>query len=272
MMTTARRTRRRSAPARLLFVLASACAAPAASGPGSEPDILDPGPDFGYIPNAIGIVQPGRTYVETAAELDHGPASGARSGRVPVLVRSGVAEDWEARVEVWPLQVEEDALDRTTGAGPLQVGFKHRVSRGEGHALAPAWGFEVELILPLASADFDDGKVEPGAWFNADHTLSEDGTLTWNAGFLTPVDDAGSQYVQTYLAGAYSYFMTPEVQLYATGSWNASTSSRGDSLAFVGAGLYWYFCTRTVLVAGYNAGLTSESVDGLGTLGLSFAF
>ena len=35
------------------------------------PNIKDPGPDFGFIPNAIGIVAPGRLYVESSVEHNH---------------------------------------------------------------------------------------------------------------------------------------------------------------------------------------------------------
>lgn len=250
---------------------ASACASAPDKGPGSEPDIRNPGPDFGYIPNSIGIVQPGRAYLESAAELGGGGAGEAEVLRVPVLARVGVAEDWEARVQVWALQHVEVASSGTTGSGPVQIGFKHRVSQGEGRFLAPAWGFEVELLLPLSSGDLDDGKVEPQAWLNFDHYVTQGGLFTWNGGVRAPVDDAGSQYAQAYLALAYSQFVAPDLQLYGTGSWNQAAPDGTGSDSQAGAGLYWYLTRRAVLLAGYNAGLTSMSPD-LATLGLSIGF
>jgi hypothetical protein len=149
------------------------------AGCAGSPDIRDPGPDFGFIPNAIGIVDPGRVYVENAVELEHD--GDANAARVPVLVRVGVADDWEVRGLAWALQTEEDDDgDRETGAGPVQLGFKHRLSRGGGQPLEPAYGFEFELLLPASIGDFDDGKVEPAAFVNVDHTFSPEGVFTWN--------------------------------------------------------------------------------------------
>ena len=255
----------------LAVALVSSCAAPAASGPGSEPDIEDPGPDFGYIPNAIGIVQPGRAYIETAVEHERGPEAGQDLTHLVTLARIGVVEDLEARVLLWPVQYSEDDDGSTTGSGPLQVGLKKRVSRGGGSFLTPAWGFELEVLLPTSTGGFDSGELEPQAWVNFDHTVSEQGLFTWNGGVLFPVDDSGTQFAQTYLAAAYSEFVARDVQAYATGSWYHPTPDGSSSTASLGAGLYWYFTRRAVLVAGYNAGLNSESAD-LATLGVSLAF
>ncbi|MEA3410037.1 MAG: hypothetical protein U9R74_00670 [Pseudomonadota bacterium] len=234
-------------------------------------DIKDPGPDFGYIPNSIGIVPPGRFYVESSVEFDHKDSD--RSARVPLLLRVGAAQNWEFRLEAWAVQYEGDSSGDETGSGPIQLGFKHRLSRGGEGAFDPAYGFELEFLVPVSSGGFDDGKVEPSGFINVDHTLSPSSIFTWNVGFFTPVDETDDQFLQGFLAGAYSRFVTPSVQLYATGSLNYPASgSEGGAVSVLGIGGYWYRSRRTVLFAGYNAGLTSESPEGSGVVGASFAF
>jgi hypothetical protein len=254
----------------LLWVL-GLCGLVALIGCSAGADIRSPGPDFGYIPNAIGIVPPGRVYLESAALLDHEGSD--RGFRLPVLVRAGVAKDWELRVQAWAVQSEERADGRETGTGPVQVGFKHRLSEGGGTALEPAYGFEMEFLLPVSTNDFDDGKVEPSVFVNVDHTLSENGIFTWNVGALTPVDVDGDQFVQGFLAGAYSHFVSPDIQLYATGSLNYPASREdGGTAAVLGAGGYWYASQWVVLYADYQFGVTDDASDGLITIGVSFAF
>ena len=235
------------------------------------PDMKDPGPDFGFIPDAIGIVALGRFYVETSIGWDHD--EGTRSSSLPLLLRVGIADDWEARLQTWVVQYEEDPTGDTRGSGPVQLGFKHRLSRGGDAPLRPAYGFEVELLLPVSTGGFDEGKVEPSVYFNADHTLLPGIVFTWNAGILYPVEETGDQFTQGFLAGAYSQFVTPDIQLYINGSVNYPGSANGGGAASVlGLGGYWYINRRVVLFGGYNAGLTDEAPDGVGVIGVSFAF
>jgi len=253
-------------------LIAGAIACSTVPGGGDGPDIKSPGPDFGFIPNAIGIVRPGRLYVETSVEFDHGP-DGARSWRVPILFRAGVSEDLEARALVWAVQGEKDATGRETGSGPIQLGIKNRISKGGGTALDPAFGFEIDVILPASTGGFDDGTIVPDFTLNFDHTLAPGGVLTWNIGIIGPVDSSGDSFVQGFFAAAWSWFVIPDVQLYATGSINYPADGSGsDPASVLGAGGYWYLDDRVVLFAGYNFGLTSESPDGAGVVGLSFAF
>jgi len=237
----------------------------------SGPDIKTPGPDFGFIPNAIGIVPPGRLYVESSFEFDHDGDD--RAYRFPLLLRIGVAEDWEVRAQGWVVQRAEDSTDSVTGSGPVQLGCKHRLSRGGGRFLDPAFGFEVELLLPISSGGFDHDRVEPAAYINVDHTVSQNGVFTWNVGALVPVDEDDDPFLQGFVAAAYSHFVSPGVQLYGTGSLAYPTSRDGGGVVSVlGAGGYWYVSRRVVLFLGYNAGLTPESPTGSGVVGASFAF
>jgi hypothetical protein len=256
----------------MLLAAAGGCVSAPTTGPGSVPDISDPGIDQGSIPNSIATVTPGRTFWEQSFEYDYGPEDGTNGSRLPFTVRHGVAEDVELRLWGAALQTSTDSSGTTTGAGPLQTGFKYRISRGRGRFLKPAWGLEVEFILPLSIGPYDDGKIEPGAWLAFDHSVGESGVLTWNAGFKSPVDEDGQQILQGYVAWAYAHSVASTLQLYATGSLNLPAGRRPERLSQFGVGGYWYFSQRTGLFAGYNRGVTDEAVDGLAILGIGTAF
>ena len=67
--------------------------------------------------------------------------------------------------------------------------------------------------------------------------------------------------------------MEVTVELYVDGSINCPSDGPGlDPSSLLGVGGYIYLTDRVVLWAAYNAGLTSESPDGVAKLGASFAF
>lgn len=234
------------------------------------PNIKTPGPDFGFIPDSIGIVDTGKTYVETSVEFDHKDSDS--SERVPILLRVGTSKDWELRAQTWLVQRDQNADDTITGSGPLQLGFKRRFNTGEQRFFSPAWGIEMEFLLPLGSAEFHDNKFQPSLTFNFDHWVSEFGTFTWNLGVFTPVDETEGQFLQGFLAAAYAHFITPDIQLYITGSLNSPATKSGEQTdSVIGVGGYWYTSSRFALYLGYNTGMTADSTDGAGVVGLAYA-
>lgn len=210
-----------------------------------------------------------------------GPRPGHQEPGARLRIHPGCHRHRPAR----PVLCGEFGRVQSQGSGPLHQGSSPAPRRrrrglgvptgdlgGEG-AFDPAYGFEVEVLLPVSSGGFDDGKVEPSAFLNVDHTLSPSSVFTWNVGFFTPVDETDDQFFQCFLAGAYSRFVTPGIELYATGSLNYPASgNEGGSVSVLGIGGYWYVSSRIVLFGGYNAGLTSESPEGSGVVGISFAF
>ena len=91
--------------------------------------------------------------------------------RFPVLVRTGLGENLEARVVVGAYRYDEGATDRESGSGPLSLGAKYRISKGRGTALTPAWGLEVDLVVPGVFDEPYDGSIASGVTLNFDHSL-----------------------------------------------------------------------------------------------------
>lgn len=238
-----------------------------------RPSIVDPGPDFGTIPNGAQTVQPGQFYIETAFESAQAEAHTVRTNLIPTLLRVGVAQGLELRALMSVLSQTRDATGVTTGHGPLQLGFKLRFNRGEAGFLSPSVGIEAGLVLPVASAGMDNGEIEPLLTFNADHYLSEETVLTWSAGVFGPVDETGDQFAQGYFAAALTHQVAARLQLFATGDFRAPASEAdGDEIGRLGGGAYWRPTDGLVFFAGYFLGLTTPSPDTTLTLGLTFTF
>ena len=263
----------------------------AAARVASKPDITDPGPDFGFIPNSIQIVQPGRVYLETGAQRTESGDRSTRTLQTPILLRVGAVKSLELRAQMNAIVRQDGTSSDVTGHGPLTLGFKYRFGKGRvgefirqgthgirrrrDHQgfLRPSIGIEGEFTLPLASAGLDSGKVEPTLTLNADHFVTETGTLTWNIGAAGPVDDTGRQHVQGILSTAWSQFIAEPVQAYLTGEYRAPTSDAGGgSVGRVGTGVYWYASQRVVLFGAFNWGLTDEALATDATVGVAFAF
>jgi hypothetical protein len=252
-----------------LIGLTTACATlPGDSGL----DMRSPGPENGYIPNSIGIVPPGRAYVETSVEAARGPQDQSFR-RFPVLVRTGLGENLEARVVVGAYRYDEGATDRESGSGPLSLGAKYRISKGRGTALTPAWGLEVDVVVSGVFDEPNDGSVVSGLALNFDHTLSPSTLLSWNVAVLVPEDSQGDYFAQGFFTAAFAGFVSKNIQLYVDGALNFPSDGPGtDPAALLGCGGYLYLGNRVVIWAAYDFGLTSVSPDGTAKLGISLAF
>ena len=238
-----------------------------------RPSIIDPGPDFGTIPNGAQTVQPGRFYIETAFETAWAEARTVRTSLMPTLLRVGVAKGFEVRAQMNVVSQTRDATGVTTGHGPLHLGFKLRFNRGDAGFLSPSVGIEAGLVLPVASAGMDSGEIEPLLTFNADHFLSDATVLTWSVGVFAPVDEVGDQFAQGYFAAALTQQVASRLQLFVTGDYRAPASGAGgDAIGRLGLGVYWRATDRLVFFGGANWGLTDSSPDTSLTLGLSSAF
>lgn len=236
------------------------------------PDIRAPGPENGYIPDSIGIIQPGRAYVETSVEAAEGPDD-ASSRRFPILVRTGLGKNVEARAVIGAYRHDESASGSSFGSGPFSLGIKYRFSEGGGNFATPAWGLQADLAFSGFFDENHDSAIVSGATLNFDHTLSSKTLFTWNVGILVPKDAVDGYFAQGFFTAAFAAFVSRDVQLYVDTAINAPSDGSGsDPSALLGLGGYVYLGNRTVIWAGYDIGLTSVSPDGTAKLGVSFAF
>jgi len=252
---------------------APAATAPAGEQPASRPDIRNPGPDLGSVPNSAQVVPPGRATVELDANTVRSHDHSVRTSFVPVLLRVGVIEDLELRALLDAVSHEQSPGGDATWGGPLDLGFKVRLDRGGAGFLHPSFGIEGGVQLPVASAGRDSGKLEPFLSLNVDHFVTPRGTLTWDLAALAPVNSEGRQYALGLLAAAYYQTLTDALQVFVSGDVSLPVESSGESSeAGLGTGLYWYATERVVFFAGVGFGVGGNSPDSRANLGLAYAF
>lgn len=247
--------------------------APGSTSSETEADIQDPGPDFGSVPNSAQVVQPGHFYVESAVKGTETKDGQVESSYVPMLLRVGVAEELEVRAQMDAISRVDDQSGETTGRGPLSLGIKYRLNGGGSGFMQPSTGVEAGVLLPVASAGMDSGKLEPYLSLNLDHFLNERTTLTWNVGATSPVDGNGEQFAQGFVTGALTRMVDEAVAVYIMGESRAPTSDSGSgSLANLGTGLYWFVNQRVAFFGSYHWGVNSESLDSDVAIGTSVGF
>ena len=192
-------------------------------------------------------------------EAVRGPQN-QNSRRFPVLVRTGLSENLEARIVAGAYRRDEVETETESGSGPLSVGVKYRISKGRGTASTPAWGLEVDVVVPGLFEESYDGSIVSAATLNFDHTLSPRSLLTWDVGILVPEDSHGDHFAQGIFIAAFATFVSRDIQLYVDGAFNTPSDGSGTHpAALLGCGGYLYLGNRAVLWAGYNFGLTSAS-------------
>lgn len=223
-----------------------ACAAP------DQDDVIAPDrPDFADSPDVVGK---GRFQIETGFERERDTADGVknRTDTVPALLRLGVSEDWELRLETDGHQrtvADELATgqrSRVSGYSDMSVGAKWHLRDGDG--ARPALGMVAQWDLNTGSRpvraqgkggtlrlgaewdlgdDLSLGTVQGLAWRHRDdgkrYTSALFGIVlekSWNRHFSTFVEYAARQIahardrgsISTFDLGA-SWLLTRSVQL-----------------------------------------------------------
>lgn len=224
----------------------AACAAP------DEDDVIATDrPDFADSPDVVGK---GRFQIEMGFERDRDIADGVktRNDTVPTLLRLGVSEDWELRLETEGYQhsVADDLAtgqrSRLSGYSDISVGAKWHLRDGDGGR--PALGLVAQWDLDTGSRsvraqgkggtlrlgaewdladDLSLGLVQGLAWRHRDDGKRTTSALfgivlekSWNQRFSTFVEYAARQIahardggsISTFDLGA-SWLLTRSVQL-----------------------------------------------------------
>ena len=119
------------------------------------------------------------------------------------LARVGVVRGWEARLGFagWR-RLELGETEVTQGVGPLGVGFKGELLRGEG--LRPAVALLGELLLPTATEGLGPTRVDPSLRVAVGHELSQVVSLSYNVGvaWLSERRESGAE--RTLTQGIYT--------------------------------------------------------------------
>jgi hypothetical protein len=171
----------------LLAVLLAPCAAAAA-------DLEPMSPDRASITSNTTVVPRGWVQVEVGAELQRrrvaGEPSNDRIG-VEAMVRAGVADRWELRVNVEPL-VRLSGASEDSGFGDVIFSVKGRLLDQSQDAWWPSIGVQPFLKVPTASAPRGSERPDFGGLLIASRDLFWDFSVDVDVG-LAGIGQEGSR-------------------------------------------------------------------------------
>jgi hypothetical protein len=193
-------SRRRAILPSTLVVLVCVVAGLPAHAPAQTPGVMvTDRPDQTESPVAVA---PG--YVQLELGWSYVEAGSVQLHSVPgTLARVGLVRGWEARLGFagWR-HLEVSDAETTQGAGPLAVGFKGELLRGDG--LKPAVALLGELLLPTATEGLGPTRVDPAVRVALAHELSDVVSLSYNVGVVWLSERRETSESRTLAQGLYT--------------------------------------------------------------------
>src|ERR1051326_2205415 len=174
----------------------------------------------------------GAFQIETGAERDD--ASHERDLSTPTLLRYGLANDFELRVESEGYQ---RILDDGSGWAPVSIGFKSHFLEPDKAKHRPSLGIIGRVFVPSGSGEFRSHHTTGDLRLAADLDLDDQWSVTPNAG--VEFDD---QHTAALAAMTIQYNITQRLNVFVDGGYQSKPSS-----LLLDAGAAWIINPRTQL-------------------------
>lgn len=260
---------------RAAVVLALALAQGGLPAHAADDGIVTDRPDFVESSLTVGKY---RFQVETSVNLERDDSDGVktRSWSTPTLLRFGVADDLELRLEsdgFMRMRVEDPAAGTATERGwnDLDIGAKWHMRDQEG--ALPSVGWLLHATLDTGSSAFRGGDVRPSLRASIEWDLGGGWGLGLMPGLAYDKDASGDRYTAGIFGAVLGYSLNDRSRVFAeiAAAQIASDEHGGDVVAFdFGA---TYLLTDTVQVdTAVNVGANDDTPDLAWTLGLSMKF
>lgn len=212
----------------LLLVLVLSPATPA-SAQGADPIAADrPG-----IADSGATIERGRIQFETGAQWESRPDE--ITIFVPALLRIGLWDRFEARIEGNTFSVDDAGGNYRSGLSPTSAGFKWSARRAEGRR--PGAGVIARVFPRWGLGGFEAGRATADVRLAADWEFGEGLSLNPNAGIGWYESD-GQGFVAGLFAITLGYERGP-VYWFVDAAGQAPEASGGTTAAVVDGGLAW---------------------------------
>jgi hypothetical protein len=242
----------------------------------AEEPIATDRPDFVESSDVVG---PGRFQIETslAWERDHSQGVRSRLQSTPTLLRYGVSETLELRLETdGRLRARASgggSTVRQSGSADTAIGLKWHQRDGDEASGRPGIAWLLHLDLDTGSAAFRGQGTRPSLRMVAEWELAGG----WSAGVMPGLyrdkNEQGRRYTGAILAAVLGKSLTEELRAFAEVAGQQLTSRRnGGKLVTLDLGLAYLLSPNWQLDTALSRGLTRESPDYSATVGLSAKF
>ncbi|USX19195.1 transporter [Oxalobacteraceae bacterium OTU3REALA1] len=242
----------------------------------AEDEIATDRPDFVESSNVVGK---GRFQIETSLAGDRNKADGIKDKAyaTPTLLRYGVSEDWEVRLETagriraTSTDTASGVRSKESGYGDVSLGVKWHVADEQG--ARPSIGVLAHVDLDSGSAPFRAQGKGTSLRMVAEWELANDFSLGVMPGIASQVNDDGDRYTGGILGIVVGKGWTDEFRSFVEYSSEQIAHVRdGGTSSSLNAGVA-YLLTKTVqLDTALSRGLNSRTPDWGWTVGLSMKF
>lgn len=249
---------------------ATACALlvlgiPALPALADEPIATDR-PDFVESSQTVGQ---GRVQVETSLAWEK--AGKAELASTPSLLRVGVSEQWELRLETDGWLRTGGAGERISGMADLSVGAKYHVANSDDPGPSLAWLLHADL--PTGKEAFRGHGTRPSLRLVAEWELPRDYSVGVMPGVIRDSDEAGARYTAGIFGIVVGKAWNDRFRSFAEVAMPQIARSRhGGTVAVLDLGSAWLLSNDVQIDAAYSAGLNDNAPDHALTVGLSTRF
>jgi hypothetical protein len=254
----------RSAMAALLIL---AFAAPGHAAEGDT--ITTDRPDF---VESSAVVGKGRFQFETsiAGERDRDGTQVLRSTATPTLLRFGVSDSLELRVESdGRMHAWSDAAGSARGFADTSLGIKWHAADAQGNA--PSVGILVHADLPSGSAQFRREGVRPSLRVVGEWELPDDMSVGVMPGISSETTEDGRRFTNGIFGVVIGKAWNPRFRSFVELSAPRIARARdGGSLLSFDAGIAYLLTDNCQVDTAFSRGLNRRTPDLSWTVGLSF--
>lgn len=263
----------KTAPVLLPFLMATVLAGAARA---EEEPIATDRPDFVESSDVVGK---GRVQLETslAWERDRQGGVKARLSNTPTLLRVGVSDAWELRLET------DGRLRQTTEVGgtstrergwsDLSFGLKWHQRDGDEDAGTPGLGWLFHLDADTGSGAFRGQGVRPSVRMVAEWEFAGGWSLGVMPGLFRDRDEAGRHFTGGILAAVLGKSLNDRTRVFVELSGEQLAPARhGGNVATLDAGVAFLLTRDLQLDAAMSRGLNRNAPDFAWTVGLSARF
>jgi hypothetical protein len=227
------------------------------------------GADRPGLANASSTVGQGRFQVEAGAYWDHTSDGDARGFATPILLRYGVRDAFELRVESAGYQRTDSGAGPTDGWSPVSLGFKYRIAEENGGR--PAASLVGRVFPASGSGEFRSDRTTGDLVLTADKSLGGHWAVNPNLGVAW--GDDGGRFTSILAALTVQYGFTPAVGVFVDGAWQHPEAPDAGSAEIIDLGGAWIIGRDTQLDLSFGWGVRGETVPGwFGSAGVSRRF
>lgn len=195
---------------------------------------------------------------------DNPSGASVKNYSFPTLLRFGILDAVELRVETEVAAIESSNGNTESGLTDLDVGAKWHIH--DQQEAFPSLGLLLHLTLPVGKDAFSSNVVVPTFKVLADWGLPYECGLGVNAGFDVPAREGGDKFARFLYAAAFSHGFLEQLAGFVEFAGSFPTVSGKTQEHFFDTGLTWLFTKRIQGDISGQLGLNEDAQDfALGT-------